>query len=173
METTGCWLLLAAHFILICQQGKTCYLSCLSSHDIETLKSSHMFRSYQDRVVLDLTMSAQQLQVSWEASSVRNKPKKSPCGLRTCICVRIRNIFLLFPVLNLQCVTRCASLEGEESKTQIVISFLKILVFSDYERHCSSQGVVGSQIKTFERRRASHISSKPKLSSMKREVWIR
>lgn len=29
METTACWLLVAAHFILICQQGKACY----HSHD--------------------------------------------------------------------------------------------------------------------------------------------
>lgn len=28
METTGCWLLLAAHFILFCQQGKTDFHSC-------------------------------------------------------------------------------------------------------------------------------------------------
>lgn len=85
MDTTACWLLVAAHFILICPQGKACYHSRFCPH---MTQSARRFGFY-DRVVFNLV---RQLQVS----CVRNKPKRSSCRLHFCIFVIMRSLLLCF-----------------------------------------------------------------------------
>ena len=131
METPGCWLLLAAHLILLYQPGRTC---CHPAPPHRTQNPTH---SLLWSVLLNTARFStccanfpviwQQPQVRWEEtrSSQTNRKNKSACSLCVCIFIKLINRQLSFITRTVSVVRNalCVTSKGSNPKRTYILFF--------------------------------------------------